>query len=118
MVGVTSDQVRTGEVWLVDFDPVVGHEQGGVRPAVIMSSDGLHSIPIRIAVVVPLTRVDRGLLTQPRVASPGCGLNRPSFARAEDVRSIDLLRVRRRLGQVTSEEFAEIQKVLRYFLDL
>ncbi len=116
MVGVTA--VHTGDVWLALLDPVVGHEQGGRRPVVVISSDGLHSLPIGMAVVVPLTGADRGLVTQPRIASRGAGLSRPSFARPEDVRSIDVARLQRQLGSVTTQELADIRKVLRYFLDL
>jgi mRNA interferase MazF len=109
---------RTGDVWLAQLDPVVGHEQGGRRPVVVVSSDGLHSLPIAMAIVVPLTGTDRGLVNQPRIASAGTGLSRPSFARPEDVRSIDAARLQRQLGSVSRQELADIRKVLRYFLDL
>src|SRR5262245_15759906 len=109
MVGVTA--IHPGDVWLAQLDPVVGHEQGGRRPVVIVSSDGLHSLPIHMAVVVPLTGADRGLVTQPRVASRSAGLSRPSFARPEDVRSIDAARLQRQLGTVTEQELSEIRKV-------
>jgi mRNA interferase MazF len=110
--------IRTGDVWLADLDPAVGHEQGGRRPVVVVSSNGLHSLPIDMAVVVPLTSHDRGLVTQPRISSGGSGLNRVSFTRPEDVRAIDATRLQRRLGEVSPSELAEIRKVLRYFLDL
>ncbi len=116
MVGVTG--VRTGDVWVAQLDPTVGHEQGGRRPVVVVSSSGLHALPISMAVVVPLTGNDRGLVTQPRIASPGAGLSRASFARPEDIRAIDAARFQRRLGEVSPDELAEIRKVLRYFLDL
>jgi mRNA interferase MazF len=115
-VGVTG--IRTGDVWLAHLDPTVGHEQGGRRPVVVVSSSGLHSLPINMIVVVPLTGHDRGLLTQPRVASEDSGLSRMSFARPEDVRAIDAARLQRRLGEVGPAELAEIRKVLRYFLDV
>jgi mRNA interferase MazF len=110
--------VHTGDVWLALHDPVVGHEQGGTRPVVVISSNSLHSLPIGMAVVVPLTGTDRGLVTQPRVASRGAGLSRPSFARPEDVRSIDISRLQRQLGSISAQELADIRKVLRYFFDL
>ncbi len=116
MVGVT--EVATGDIWLADLDPTAGHEQGGRRPVVVVSSAGLHSLPINMVVVVPLAGVDRGLVTQPRIASRSAGLNRASFARPENVRSIDGSRLQRRLGSVDPGELAEIRKVLRYFLDL
>lgn len=110
--------VRPGEVWLARLDPVVGHEQGGFRPVAVVSSDAFGRLPIRMAIVVPLTARDRGLVTQPPISSTGTGLSRPSCARPEDIRSIDVDRLDRRLGHVTVEELAEIRKILRYFLDM
>ncbi|GAA2583360.1 type II toxin-antitoxin system PemK/MazF family toxin [Dactylosporangium fulvum] len=110
--------VRTGEIWLAELDPTVGHEQGGRRPVVVVSSNGLHALPINMVMVVPLTGHDRGLVTQPRISGPETGLRRVSFARPEDLRAIDATRLRRRLGQITTDELAEIRKVMRYFLDL
>lgn len=117
MVGVRR-HVCPGDIWLTDLNPVVGHEQAGVRPAVVVSSGRLHSLPIRMLIVVPLTGTDRGVVTQPRVDNSGSGLRRTSFARPEDVRSVDMTRLQRKLGEVTSTELADIRKVLRYFLDL
>jgi mRNA interferase MazF len=116
MVGVIG--VRTGEIWLAELDPIVGHEQGGRRPVVVVSSNGLHALPINMIVVVPLTSHDRGLVTQPRVSGTESGLRQASFARPEDMRAVDAGRLQRRLGQVRSEDLAEIRKVMRYFLDL
>jgi len=111
-------EVSTGEVWLANLDPIVGHEQSGTRPVVIISAARLHALPINLAVVVPLTSNDRRLVTQPRIESPGTGLKRPSVARPEDIRSIDITRLQRRLGQVNAAELAGIRRIVRYFLDL
>jgi mRNA interferase MazF len=116
MVGVT--EIQVGDVWLAELDPTVGHEQGGRRPVVVVSSAGFHSLPINMTIVVPMTGNDRSLVTQPQIASSGAGLNRASFARPEDLRSIDTRRLKRRLGRVNAAELDEIRRVLRYFLDL
>jgi mRNA interferase MazF len=110
--------VHPGEVWLAALDPTVGHEQGGRRPVIVVSSTGFNTLPIDMAIVVPLTGQDRGLVTQPRIASPQAGLRRASFARPEDVRSIDTARLTRRLGHVDIAEIAALRTVLRHFLDL
>lgn len=115
-MGVT--EISTGDVWIAQLDPTVGHEQGGRRPVVVVSSQDFHSLPIGMTVVVPLTGVDRGLVTQPRIASRTAGLSRTSFARPEDLRAIDSARLQRRLGGISEAELAEVRKVLRYFLDL
>src|SRR4051794_29835513 len=105
MVGVNT--IRTGEIWLADLDPVVGQEQGGYRPVVVVSSSDFHALPIGMVIVVPLTGQDRGLVTQPRISSSDAGLRRTSFARPEDLRAIDTGRFQRRLGAVADEELAE-----------
>jgi len=110
--------IRTGEIWLAELDPTVGREQGGRRPVVVVSSNGLHALPINMIVVVPLTSNDRGLVTQPRIAGAQSGLRQASFARPEDMRAVDADRLQRRLGEVNEEDLTEIRKVMRYFLDL
>jgi mRNA interferase MazF len=114
MVGVTT--VRTGEICRTGSDR--RSRAGGRRPVVVVSSDGLHSLPINMIVVVPLTGHDRGLVTHPRVSGERSGLSRVSFARPEDLRAVDASRLQRRLGQASADELAEIRKVMRYFLDL
>ena len=111
-------EARTGDIWLAHLDPTVGHEQGGRRPVIVVSSNGLHALPINMIIVVPLTGRDRGLVTQPRISTESSGLNRVSFARPEDMRAIDATRLQRRLGRVSTAELAELRKVMRYFLDL
>ncbi|MEV6925802.1 type II toxin-antitoxin system PemK/MazF family toxin [Dactylosporangium sp. NPDC051485] len=110
--------VRTGDIWLAELDPTVGREQGGRRPVVVVSSNGLHALPINMVIVVPLTSHDRGLVTQPRISGSNSGLRQASFARPEDMRAIDVSRLQRRLGQVSDDDLAEIRKVMRYFLEL
>jgi len=110
--------VGTGEIWLAELDPTIGQEQGGRRPVVVVSSNGLHALPINMVVVVPLTGHDRGLVTRPRINGLDSGLRQASFARPEDMRAIDASRLQRRLGRVSNDDLAEIRKVMRYFLDL
>jgi mRNA interferase MazF len=61
---------RRGDVWSVALDPVVGHEQGGYRPALVVSSDLLHAIPSQLAIVVPITSRDRGVRAHVAIVPP------------------------------------------------
>jgi mRNA interferase MazF len=45
-----------GEVWMVDFDPTKGHEQGGRRPALVVSVDVFNSGPAELVIVLPITK--------------------------------------------------------------
>jgi mRNA-degrading endonuclease toxin of MazEF toxin-antitoxin module len=67
-----------GEVWEVNLNPTVGHEQAGRRPALIVSDNALNSGPRGLVVVVPITGTARGLPTHVPVVPPHGGLTKPS----------------------------------------
>ena len=83
---------------MADPDPVVGHEQGGRRPFLLVSVNQMNRSRARIAIGVPLTTTDRGNELHVRLDPPEGGLNRISFAMPEMVRSISVDRLERKLG--------------------
>lgn len=103
------------QVWLVDFGNPVGHEEGGVRPAVVVGSATHCRFPIGMAIVVPLTSRDRGLDHHVRISSAESGLARPSWARTEDITAVSTERFRRPqpLGVVSSAEVDRLSDWLR-----
>jgi mRNA interferase MazF len=114
-----SEPLRPGDVWLVNLDPVIGTEQAGRRPAVIVSGPLHLSLPHAVIFVVPVTSRDRGLRHQIPLASQASGLSKlPSFTRPEDARAVAYERLERRIGTVTPAELAAIRRILRAFLDL
>lgn len=114
-----SEPLRPGDVWLADLNPVIGSEQAGRRPAVIVSGPLHLALPHAAVFVVPVTGRDRGLRHQVRIASPSSGLSKlPSFTRPEDARAVAYQRLHRRLGTVTPGELAAVRRILRAFLDL
>ena len=56
---------QRGEVWLIDFDPIRGHEQAGRRPALILSVDVFNASPADLA--VPSTKTLRAIPTHVRM---------------------------------------------------
>lgn len=109
---------KRGQVWYAQFGPVVGHEQGGWRPALIVSHDIVNLGPGERVIAVPFTTTDRGNPWHVEVRPPEGGLSRRSFARCEDVRSLSQLRVDRELGAVSDATMAEVEDVLRDLMDL
>lgn len=103
------------QVWLVDFGNPIGHEERGVRPAVVVGSATHCRFPIGMAVVVPLTTRDRGLGHHVRIDSPESGLARPSWARTEDIMAVSTERFRRTqpLGMASADEVARLSEWLR-----
>lgn len=110
-----SPKLMPWQVWLVDFGQPVGHEQGGLRPAVVIGSTTHCRFPIGMALVVPLTSRDRGLDHHVRIDSAQAGLNRPSWARTEDVTTVSTQRFARSapLGTASDSEVAELTQWLR-----
>jgi mRNA interferase MazF len=102
-------------VWLVDFGEPIGHQQGGLRPAVVVGSTAHCRFPIDMALVVPLTTRDRGLDHHVRIDSPESGLKRPSWARTEEIRAVSTQRLARSapLGTASATEIVELTEWLR-----
>ena len=107
-----------GEIWLVDLNPTRGHEQSGVRPALVVSVDTFNHGPAGLAVVLPVTSRGKGIALHVSVDPPEAGLTMRSFIKAEDVRSVAVERLTRRLGQVSRATMDQVEDRLRILLDL
>ncbi len=106
------------EVWLADLNPAVGHEQGGVRPALIVSNDRFNRSPAGLVVIAPITGTDRGLIAHVQIDPPEGGLVKSSFIMTDQVRTISKQRLTKRLGTISQGTRAEIEARLRVFLGL
>lgn len=109
---------RRGEVWLVDFGEPAGREQAGICPAVVVSTDALNEGPAGVVLVVPVTSARRDLPSHIEIEPGESGLDHPSYAKCEDVKSVSEQRLIDRLGVVGPEPLFDIGRVLRYLLEL
>jgi mRNA interferase MazF len=108
-----------GDVWYADLGQPVGHEQGGTRPAVIISHDGLNRGKGQLVIALPLTTKEkRGLPYHVRIDPPEAGLKKPGFIKCEDIRSISTDRLLRRVGAVSRTTMAQIETRVRRLLGL
>lgn len=107
-----------GEVWLVDLNPTRGHEQGGRRPALVVSSDIFNHGPAGLVVLIPMTTRDRRIPLHIRIDPPEGGVRKPSFVKCEDVRSVSTTRLVERWGQVSSQTLVRVGDRLRILLEL
>ena len=106
---MTTQLPSRGEIWMVDLNPTRGHEQAGVRPALVVSVDTFNHGPAGLAVVLPITSRAKGIPLHVAIDSPEAGLRMKSFVKTEDVRSVAIERLTRRLGQVTEATMAEVE---------
>lgn len=111
---------RRGEIYLVAFDPTIGHEIQKTRPALIIQNNvsNEHS-PITIVAAISS---QFGNPPQPREVpiAPGArtGLIQPSAAILNQIRSIDRLRLQKRLGIVDSVTMRRVDQAIQISLGL
>lgn len=108
--------MTTGDILLCDLNPVVGREQGGIRPVVVVSHYRFSVIP-GLFLATPLTSRNRDLEHHIEVpADDVTGLNRVSFAMTEQLRAVSDQRAGRRLGRVSAETLTAISRYLHLFI--
>lgn len=110
-------QPRLGQIWTVDFDPIRGREQGGVRPALVISNDLFNTTPHTFCIVVPFTRTFRGIPSHIEVAPPAGGLTARSYLLCEQAKSISVTRLRRVMGSVDTTLIDRVQEMVGRFID-
>ena len=115
--------MRRGDIVLVDFEPVRGAEADKRRPAVIVSNDGANerssALGRGVVTVVPVTTNTRTVHPfQVLLPAAATGLRLDSKAQAEQVRSVAVERVHRRIGGLTADLLADLSNALRVHLSL
>jgi mRNA interferase MazF len=103
-------EIKRGEVYLADPDPVVGHEQSGRRPHLVISIDPMNRSAAELLIGVPLTTTDRGNKLHVRLDPPEGGLTRVSFAMPEMARSVSKARLLRKLGHASADTVEAVAK--------
>ena len=96
--------INRGDVWVVNLDPTVGTEIRKSRPAIVINSDAVGTLPIRL--VAPLTEWKdsfAGKVWLVRIEPDGAnGLTKTSAADTLQLRGVDTLRFQKQLGSVTT----------------
>ena len=105
--------VKRGEIYYADLSPVVGSEQGGVRPVLIVQNDvGNKYSPTVIAAAITSQHDKSRLPTHIEVNAGSCGLARDSVVLLEQVRTLDKRRLRERAGQIDPDVQRRVDEAL------
>ena len=111
--------VRRGDIYYADLSPVVGSEQGGVRPVLIVQNDtGNRHSPTVIAAAITSQLGKAKLPTHIALAAQGSGLPKDSVILLEQIRTLDKHRLRERAGQITPEDQRRVNQALDVSLGL
>lgn len=94
-------KIKRGEIYYADLSPVVGSEQGGIRPVLIVQNDvgNKHSPTVIAAAITSQTEKAR-LPTHIELNALSCGLSKDSVVLLEQIRTIDKRRLKERMGEL------------------
>ena len=93
--------VKRGDIFYADLSPVVGSEQGGVRPVLIVQNDtGNRHSPTVIAAAITSQTGKARLPTHISLAAMSCGLPKDSVVLLEQIRTLDKRRLREHMGRL------------------
>ncbi len=104
--------IKRGELYYADLSPVVGSEQGGVRPVLIVQNDvGNKYSPTIIAAAVT-SRMNKAKLPTHIELPPAFGLAKDSVILLEQVRTIDKKRLKERIGELPQSTMKRVDKAI------
>lgn len=109
---------RRGSIFWADLDPSCGREQAGRRPVLVVASDMYLEQADTLAIVVPVTTVDRGWPNHVPLRGRNLSLKAPAFAMTEQIRTVARDRLLGDAGTVDRQTMSEVDVWLRDFLGL
>ncbi len=111
--------VKRGDIYYADLSPVVGSEQGGLRPVLIIQNDvGNRYSPTVIAAAITSRLGKTKLPTHIDVHAERAGLSRDSVVLLEQLRTLDKRRLKERMGRLDDEMMREIDAAIAVSLGL
>ena len=105
--------IKRGELYLADLSPVMGSEQGGVRPVLVIQNDIGNKYSPTIIVSAITSRLYKAKLpTHISLDANSFGLSKDSIILLEQIRTIDKLRLKEKIGELDTLKMKEVDKAL------
>ena len=105
--------IKRGDIYYADLSPVVGSEQGGVRPVLIVQNDiGNKYSPTVIAAAITSQQLKTKLPTHISVDAAVCGLSKDSVVLLEQIRTLDKQRLKEKMGNLPETDMSRINNAL------
>lgn len=113
------DKILRGDVFLADLSPVIGSEQGGKRPVLIIQNDvGNHFSTTVIVAAITAKNTKANIPTHIEIKKKQFGFERDSVVLLEQLRTIDKARILEKITQVDAEFMQTINEGLKVSLGL
>ncbi|GAA0121669.1 MAG: type II toxin-antitoxin system PemK/MazF family toxin [Clostridium argentinense] len=111
--------VKRGDIFYADLSPVVGSEQGGVRPVIIIQNDIGNRYSPTVIVAAITSQINKAKLpTHVEISSEEYGLNKDSVVLLEQIRTLDKRRLKEKIGHMTKDDMEKVDTSLMLSLEL
>lgn len=107
--------ITRGEIWLTNFDPGFRTELHKNRPALVISSNDVNNHHPRI-IVIPISTKNYSGLSVVQNTSKGSGLDKESVILPIEIRAIDKMRLKKKLGKIPKGKLREVEEVIKLVL--
>ena len=108
---MASLNVKRGDIFYADLSPVVGSEQGGIRPVIIIQNDIGNRYSPTVIVAAITSQINKAKLpTHVEISSEEYGLNRDSVVLLEQIRTLDKKRLKEKIGHMTEDDMKKVNK--------
>ncbi len=115
----TEREIKRGEIYYADLNPVIGSEQGGIRPVLIIQNDVGNKYSPTVIVTPFTSKIEKpSLPTHIFIRSADSGLPQDSIILLEHIRTIDKARLKSYVGKISSEKLDVITICLSVSFDI
>ncbi len=106
--------VKRGDIFYADLSPVVGSEQGGVRPVLIIQNDVGNKYSPTVIVAAITSQINKAKMpTHIELSANEYGLSKDSVVLMEQIRTIDKKRLKEKIGHMSDELLPQIDEALK-----
>jgi mRNA interferase MazF len=113
--------LNRGQIWLVEFptiEEVVGREQAGTRPALVLSTHEFNDNRSGLVVVIPITKAMRSISSHVPIKRPEAGVPEDCFIMCEQVKSVSKDRLINQFGTVSSTTMKKVGEIVGNILGI
>lgn len=112
-------EIRRGDLVIADLSPVVGSEQGGLRPVLVIQNDVGNRFSPTVIVAAVTSQIEKSKLpTHVELSAKEFGLMRNSVVLLEQIRTIDKRRIQQKLGRLDSKTMEMVDEALAISMGL
>ncbi|NLI70687.1 MAG: type II toxin-antitoxin system PemK/MazF family toxin [Firmicutes bacterium] len=112
-------EIKKGHIFYADLSPVVGSEQGGVRPVLVIQNDIGNRYSPTVIVAAITSQIDKAKLpTHVEISARASNLEKDSVILLEQIRTIDKQRLQKKVAELHEDALIDINEALKISLGL